>query len=98
LPFLSPAESLRPDLRLIHVNCPVATFEASVSRRRPPGDGQAQMRLECSVEAQHRGTTSAANIGRKPFGNIEALWLGHSWQRASSLRLAMGLTTILTTI
>ena len=92
LPFLSPAESLRPDLRLIHVNCPVATFEASVSSRRPPGDGQAQMRLECSVEAQHRGTTSAANIGRKPFGNIEALWLGPSWQRTSSLRLAMGLT------
>jgi len=67
LPFLSPAESLRPDLRLIHVNCPVATFEASVSSRRPPGDGQAQMGLECSVEAQHRGTTSADNIGWKPF-------------------------------
>ena len=25
------------------------------------------MRLECSVEAQHHGTTSTANIGRKPF-------------------------------
>jgi hypothetical protein len=99
LPFLSPAESLRPDLRLIHVNCPVATFEASVSSRRPPGDGQAQMRLGCSVEAQHRGTTSAANIGRTPFVVTSKLyWLDHSWQRASSLRLAMGLTTILTTI
>jgi hypothetical protein len=88
-----------PDLRLVHVNCPVATFEASVSSPRPPGAGQAQMRLECSVEAQHRGTTSAAEIGRKPFVVASKLygWVIHG-SGASSLRLAMGLTTILTTI
>jgi hypothetical protein len=99
LPFLSPAESLRPDLRLIHVNCPVATFEASVSSRRPPGDGQAQD----APWMQRRGKTSRHNVCCQYWSealrrNIEALRLGHSWQRASSLRLAMGLTTILTTI
>jgi hypothetical protein len=35
-PFLGPAESLRPDLWLIHVNCPVSIFEASFSSPRAP--------------------------------------------------------------
>src|SRR6188472_2176019 len=52
---------------------------------------------------QRRGTTSRHYVCCQYWSealrrNIEALWLGHSWQRASSLRLAMGLTTILTTI
>jgi hypothetical protein len=54
-----------PDLRLVQL--PGATSEASSLARDPPGDGQAQMRLECGVEAQHRGTTSTAKIGWQPF-------------------------------
>lgn len=58
-----------------------------------------QMRLEPSVEAEHRGTTSTVNIGQKPFVVTSKLYdWGHSWQRFSSLSLDMGLTTILTTI
>jgi hypothetical protein len=55
LPFLSPAESLRPDLRLIDVNCPVAIFEASVSSRRPPGD-EARPRGARPVSVQRKVT------------------------------------------
>jgi hypothetical protein len=52
---------------------------------------------------QRRGTTSRRNVCCQYWSealrrNIEAVWLGHSWQRASLLRLAMCLTTILTTI
>jgi hypothetical protein len=56
------------------------------------------MRLECSVEAQHRGTTSTTNIGRKPFVVTSKPYDWVIRGRSSSLSLDMGLTTILTTI
>jgi hypothetical protein len=98
LPFLSPAESLRPDLRLIHVNCPVPLLR----HRSLAGDRLGVVKPRCALR-QRRGTTSRHNVCYQYWlgalrRRIEARWLGHSWQRASSLRLAMGLTTILTTI
>jgi hypothetical protein len=66
------------------------------------GDRLGVVKPRCALR-QRRGTTSRHNVCYQYWlgalrRRIEARWLGHSWQRASSLRLAMGLTTILTTI